>query len=360
MDARVSQWRQAQGAAVAALVAGWSAGAALAQAPIMQPPQVAADEQEALIAATQPAEPPISQRELNSLVADLGSEDPQVRINATIALQDRGGIRLRQLEEVLRRPDLTAEQRRRLLSAAHRRFYAEPRAALGFRSATTEAGPVVIANVIPGFPAAGVLRAGDRITAVNGVRVPSFAAIRPLIVSRDPGDVLELTILREGATLNLAVELGAFATLQDTPLDYQVVAASWELRSRGLRGDEPPPIPSGLPVVLWMPEESTGVLESEIPDVVVGGEARGMRPPMRARHKDASPEQFAMQHEALRMQEERREEFIRQLHAIERQLAEPNLAPERQNLLLQQRGNLVQNILNCDAAIANIQRHLPR
>jgi PDZ domain-containing protein len=53
---------------------------------------------------------------------------------------------------------------------------------------------------VPGMPAAGVLRAGDVITAVGGTPVTCRSDAGTLIKARKPGAPVELTILRHGTT----------------------------------------------------------------------------------------------------------------------------------------------------------------
>ncbi len=74
-----------------------------------------------------------------------------------------------------------------------------------------ERGPVrppVIGAVTPGGPAdAAGLRAGDRITALNGQPVASFEALGDLIRQRQPGQKVTLSIERDGQSLTKSVEI---------------------------------------------------------------------------------------------------------------------------------------------------------
>lgn len=65
----------------------------------------------------------------------------------------------------------------------------------------------VIAGVLPNVPAARVLRAGDLIVAVGGKRTPSVAAVQAATAGGRAGEVLHLTVVRNGKTLPLAVPL---------------------------------------------------------------------------------------------------------------------------------------------------------
>jgi hypothetical protein len=228
-------------------------------------------------------------QELRRLVADLASEDAEKRIIATGRLVERPDIRLRDLETMLESPELLAEQRQRLLGVAQSRFYGEPRGGLGFETDGQLGGRGVgIRNVVAGFPAANILQAEDRIISINGIALADFASIRPIIVSHDPGDVLALTIVRKGETLNVKVPLGSFNQLRNSMLDQGVMAAAWELRSRRLRGSPAAPILSGLAPTEWASENADASVmrvlevgprgrsaEDGEAGVVIGGEARG-------------------------------------------------------------------------------------
>jgi PDZ domain-containing protein len=64
---------------------------------------------------------------------------------------------------------------------------------------------VVVAQVEKGYPAYGVLKAGDVITAVDGRAVTSQAALTALIRAHPAGSTLTLTITRSGKTQTVQV-----------------------------------------------------------------------------------------------------------------------------------------------------------
>ena len=64
---------------------------------------------------------------------------------------------------------------------------------------------VAVMATVPGLPASRVLKAGDRILAVNGKPVTGQSDLSSLITSHPAGSVLRLTVLRSGHTLNLDV-----------------------------------------------------------------------------------------------------------------------------------------------------------
>jgi S1-C subfamily serine protease len=52
------------------------------------------------------------------------------------------------------------------------------------------------------------VQVGDVITAVDGSDVEQSADVRDAILEHDPGDTVELTIIRDGGELSLEVTLG--------------------------------------------------------------------------------------------------------------------------------------------------------
>jgi Lon-like protease len=67
---------------------------------------------------------------------------------------------------------------------------------------TTE---VVVVKAEPGFPAAGVLKAGDVITAIDGQPVTSQSSLTKLIYAHPAGSTLDVTVTRSGQTQHLQV-----------------------------------------------------------------------------------------------------------------------------------------------------------
>jgi Lon-like protease len=64
---------------------------------------------------------------------------------------------------------------------------------------------VVVVQAQPGYPAYGVLRSGDQITAVDGKPVTSESSLTSLIGAHPAGSTLTLTILRDGRTETVQV-----------------------------------------------------------------------------------------------------------------------------------------------------------
>lgn len=278
-------------AIVHAFVAGASAAAAQAQnAP-------------AIPTAPQPAAR--QQADLKKLVTDLGSADIQARIAAQAQLSEQKSITLKQIESVLRDQPLTPEQRKRLLSTAHQRFLAEPRAAMGIQFDFNAPGihGVGLARVLPGFPASEVLKQGDRIISAAGFSIETQEQdtldaqdmLRAVIISRDPGDEIPITLVRDGVTINLKIKLGSYKDLgnannaNNPPLDALRLAKPWDIRSRDLGDPEAhkaKPIESGLASAAWDRNADADIDETDAArmaeaagldrtGIVAGGEPRG-------------------------------------------------------------------------------------
>lgn len=207
--------------------------------------------------------------DVESLLAKLNDDSLAARDEATRALAIESEIPLRTIEAMLERPGLSPEQHARLLVAARDRFQRTPRAALGVRFATTPpprvilhwqgrpvpllhiyTGPrVVIDRVFANFPAGKTLQPGDEVTRVNGRTLAGtgFNPMRPHIISREPGESLELVILRHGQELSVRVDLGRYTDLPGpNNLSTGDLSQAWAVRSSAY--------PPGPAAALIMPE----------------------------------------------------------------------------------------------------------
>lgn len=70
-----------------------------------------------------------------------------------------------------------------------------------------ESDGVEVREVSADAPAAGVLEQGDAITAVEGTEVSLAQDIGAVLADRSPGDVVELTVVRDGESRSVEVEL---------------------------------------------------------------------------------------------------------------------------------------------------------
>lgn len=217
------------------------AGLALGQ-PQQQPAQPALPDifrmPEAKPAPAQPA--PDS---LEGLIAALDADAYLVRDQATETLRERAA----ELESALKNgavdPDrLSPEQRKRVADVLEAHFYETPRAGLGvqFAPVNPAGNGIALDRVLGEFPASRVLIVGDEIRTVGGVEMhdlPSTRATRlarTMIIARDPGDTLPMTVQRGGVTLELDVELGDFRNLGNLALPQDEVLEAWEIRRTAL------------------------------------------------------------------------------------------------------------------------------
>lgn len=129
--------------------------------------------------------------------------------------------------------ELDPEAHRRVARAAFALFSSTPRAGMGVEFDTqrqVERG-VPIADTVENFPAFELIEPGDVILSAQGVELDSSALLGRIIVAHDPGDVIELRVLREGEPITLRVPLGSFSALgQRVPLDRLRLIDAFELR----------------------------------------------------------------------------------------------------------------------------------
>jgi len=327
-------------------------------------------------ASAQQSPGPAAAPSLTDLVRNLDAPEAQTRLDAAESIFQSAAITLKQVEGVLRKDPLSPEQRQRLLGIAARRFNTEPRAAMGIQNdGNLGSHGVSIAFLQPGFPAAQVLKLGDRIIAAAGVTIDTWETMRAVIISRDPGDEIPITVVREGATLNLTVGLGDFTRLrQPSALDPSILAEAWRLRSRDLQDLElakAAPIESGLPAAAWasqftlLPDEASDFGATRPGDegaiaLVAGGEPRGgvqgpIQPPIVQRNfnqrglpgqnrfipapgPQGAPQDaamFALQQQMLALRSLLQDRQA-QLDALNRQLADPTLPPGDRRLMRSQ------------------------
>ncbi|SDQ36986.1 YlbL family protein [Leucobacter chromiiresistens] len=104
-------------------------------------------------------------------------------------------------------------------------------AAAAFRATGAEVGVVLtVAEVAPGSAADGVLQAGDRLIALDGDEIESFAMLRERTVAAGDGGLLRLGIERDGDRLD--VELSPTVPEGgEEPLIGATIATDFELPS---------------------------------------------------------------------------------------------------------------------------------
>lgn len=78
----------------------------------------------------------------------------------------------------------------------------------GAASSEQPSGGAVVANVVNGSPADGLLLDGDIISAVNGQSVATPSDVVEIVRNLRPGDVLTFTLSRDGVSLDIDVTAG--------------------------------------------------------------------------------------------------------------------------------------------------------
>lgn len=182
---------------------------------------------------------------IEGLVAALDAEGFDARETASDALRERAAELLHAIEVGrINAADLSPEQRNRVADVLEGHFYETPRAGLGvqFQPMDPAGNGVALQMVLGEFPASRVLIAGDSIITADGVplgEMPNSRAmeiLRAMIISRNPGDTLPMTVQRGGVRVELDVELGDFRNLNNgggAPAEVDLLRA-WQLRAESL------------------------------------------------------------------------------------------------------------------------------
>lgn len=199
---------------------------------------------------------PLSEDNRNQIAA-LNSPSLRAREQASVSLKANPLLTLPQLERVLSDEQLSAEQFNRLSGIAKEHFLRSPRAALGvqfddFGARSSEGVPIT--RTIDGFDSCRVLKPGDVMYAMSGVRVTSLEDARKVITSHDPGERMTIHLFRNGEPLIVRAALGDYADLESRPgrggggvgfagnrgggRGYDVMDAAWELRLARVMGEK--------------------------------------------------------------------------------------------------------------------------
>ena len=160
-------------------------------------------------------------------VKELDSDLVRVRENAEDALRSWARNQTDRVLSLIE-PGATAEQRDRLLSLARSVFESSARGAMGvsfgivnngqFGNFDEEVfdGGIPIDGPVKGFDSERVIKPGDLLLSIDGVRVRTNIEARVQIVSHDAGQVVRLEIEREGKVLQLPLRLGNWGDLNAT------------------------------------------------------------------------------------------------------------------------------------------------
>jgi hypothetical protein len=179
---------------------------------------------------------PSSGRSVDELVIALDSPTLSIREAAHDELTSRRDITLEQIETALDRAELTPEQRTRLDAAALERFARGPRAAMGITWNQEFPEVAGIVQTVEGFDADKKLEPGDIFVNVGDQLIGDDQpqkSLRWQIISRDPGDILPVTVLRGKELVKLDLELGSYTQLNMGPmaLPREDLSAAYRLRA---------------------------------------------------------------------------------------------------------------------------------
>lgn len=111
-------------------------------------------------------------------------------------------------EEAYRRPDESDEDyRRRVLQQMDDSQRRAITVALGYLGYSMTPVEVVVTDLVPGKPAAEVLRIGDSVRRLEGADVTSASDLTEALAGYRPGDVVALDIVRDDTEQTVTVEL---------------------------------------------------------------------------------------------------------------------------------------------------------
>lgn len=274
------------------------------------------------------------------------------------------------IESQLMNPALSPEQRTRLSSLGPRALMNTERGALGVQFDVQRAG-VLIAGTVRGFDSERMLRPGDELVSIGGERVGTSDEARAAIIANDPGEEIELRVLRGGRDQAVRVRLGRFGELRSTSMvSWTDAARAWRIRLDRIeraRGAQPA-LDTGLSASEWAAarreagreatptepqprreylDDGSFVLVYPGAGAVVEGD-RGLQAggqPRASQADSASPRRGMVGRSTTRI--ERRADQQRQLEEITRKLQQPGLAPEVR-AELQAQADLMRLLLNAE------------
>lgn len=121
-------------------------------------------------------------------------------------------------EAVIREGETDEEYRNRVLQQmddSNFRAIAVALGHLGYELSPTE---VVINDIVEGVPAAEVLERGDTILSIGGDPIEDLADVAPILEGHEVGDVIDVTVDREGEVVDVEVELVEHEDEPGTPM----------------------------------------------------------------------------------------------------------------------------------------------
>lgn len=181
---------------------------------------------------------------LREVVGMLSSSSYDDRETATRLLADVPQWDDQTLSLVCARAELCPEARARIREALFTRFANSPGPAVGIQMDQNRAEPGVgIAEVMPRFPAARTLRKGDVILKIGDIDLradPTPSRLQEVVASYQPGDRVDVLILRDSREQLVQVELGRFENLNEGMgmRNETLLRQAWSIRARRLGLEE--------------------------------------------------------------------------------------------------------------------------
>ena len=229
----------------------------------------------ALACAAQPAVGQQDTDALAQLLPKLAAEGFVERELAAREIETDPRISLNDIEAALASPGLDREQRRRLIVASRRRFFSEPRAAMGIMLGEMASVGLRITGTTPGFDADGKLQAGDILAEIDGLAIRQPEDLQVAIISRSPSDTVPVVVVRDGQTMHIPVTLGAWSSLgQQNAPRYEVLEMSWAYRFGAVLSLDPPKVIPSLQSDPSRREDDPNAAISRRSELIIGGEPR--------------------------------------------------------------------------------------
>lgn len=192
---------------------------------------------------------------VRELASRLGHDEWSKREAAEQALLAMGPLAFDAIERLLESGELNAEQRVRLTRISWTSFQDLERAGMGISfGSQNEGAPARIGMTIEGFDSVNVLRANDIIVEFDGRPIATGGDLRVAILSRRPGERVELGIMRNGVVVRDTLELGSYGDLGNTrSLDINSLRDAWMFRCGGYQSTDV--IGPGLTAERWAAAE---------------------------------------------------------------------------------------------------------
>ncbi|MBS0186445.1 MAG: hypothetical protein JSS51_00150 [Planctomycetes bacterium] len=204
----------------------------------------------------------------------LDSDSVEMREKTCVALKSWAGSSPDKLLSLIS-PSISAEQRESLVRLAREVFRNSPRGAIGVSFGVGQVldeeifdEGIPIAAALPNFDSSRVLKSGDLLRAIDGSRIRTLVQCQIATISRDPGQLVQVDIERDGRPMRVALQLGSRAQLREARgreiPSQSILELAWKERLNRTTASLPRESPAGeLPNVAWVDGDR---LSKEPPD----------------------------------------------------------------------------------------------